>query len=205
MLLFVIGYTGFFLLLKGPGGGWYETRIFAPMFVPITLIAFIAAEIIFRPFHTYFSQKKANILWAAVVVVWLIYPAKQTMIILDQQLNQGAGYTDRHWRNSQTFQYLFQHQALEAGCTLYTDDTAAIYFLANRIVKPLPPMFGYKLTASDASKLEGTWPEENNACLVLFYKNRQQYTGTINQIRLIANTTLIAHLEDGAIYSVARK
>lgn len=209
LLLLIIAYVGFLLVSSTTTAyDQIDNRLLSPVFVPITLLLlFLASKILTSLTEQRLSQKHANILLAVAIAVWLVYPARAAMSSITNAMSQGQGYSSESWRNSQTIEYLLQNRMLDSGRVIYTNGPDALYILANLTAKTSPSraMYNSPETVNDISSLKGSWPEENNSCLVWFDKIDRQYLFKVNELQTIANVQQIIRLEDGAVYSVTRK
>jgi len=206
-ILFALIYTVFLVISSTAiGHDPIGDRLLSPIYVPLTLLLLILAQALVDPYRKRFSKKIVDSLLVIGIAIWLVYPIRSTMLDAESLISNGKGYSGKAWMDSETVQYLLQHRTLESECTLYTNNPDAAYILAHFATKlsPVRPRHHSQETVNDFIKLKGTWPEESNACLVWFDRiGRNVYT--VDQLQAIVNIDLIAHLDDGAIYSITRK
>jgi hypothetical protein len=90
---------------------------------------------------------------------------------------------------------------------MYTNATAAVYILAHveAVKSPAETDYNSLEEPADISRLRGIWPAGTSACLVWFNDVDRQNLFTVDELRSIADITLIARFDDGAVYSVAKK
>jgi len=201
LILFTIIYLVFVIISSTTTA--YDpinNRLLAPIFVPLTLLLLISVQAIVSPHRKRFSKKLVDFLLLIGLMIGLLYPVYITTANAKMMNSIGQGYSGKVWRESETVQYLLHHQALESECTLYTNGPDIVYILMDIIAKPIP-----NKTRSHVSDLSNSWPEESDVCLVWFNKIERTYLFTVDELQAIANIDLITHLEDGAIYSIARK
>ncbi len=111
LLLFIIAYVGF-LLVSSTTTNYDQigNRLLSPVFVSITLLLLLSASKILTSLtEQRLSQKRANILLAVAIALWLVCPARATMSSITNAMSQGQGYSGKSWRNSQTIEYLLQN------------------------------------------------------------------------------------------------
>ena len=183
-------------------------RLLSPVFVSITLLLLsLASKILTSLTEQGLSQKRANILLMVAIAVWLVDPTRTAISSIINAMKRGQGYSSEYWRSSQTSEYLLQNRTLQSECVIYTNAPDALYVLANLTAKMSPSrrMSNAPDILNDISSFRGSWPEERNACLVWFDKIGRQYLFTVDELQTIANVQQIIRLEDGRVYSVARK
>ena len=208
IILFAIIYTAF-LVISSTTTGYDKIgdRLLSPIYVPLTLLLLILAEALADSYRKRFPKKVVNSFLIIGVAIWLVCPIRSTIFHTAKLITVGEGYGGKAWMESETVQYLLQHQTLVSECTFYTNGPDAAYILAHLAAKMSPSKTGPNSpgTVNDISRLRGSWPEESNACLVWFDKIRLTHLLTVDELQAAANVDLIARLEDGAIYSITRK
>jgi hypothetical protein len=195
IVLFVIIYV-VFLVYSSTTTAYDQIgdRLLSPIYIPLTLLFLILTHALGEPYRGQFSNKIVNSFLIIVLVIWLVYPIRYTIINAVNFASVGQGYSSKAWRESQTVQYLLQHQTLESECTIYTNAPEAAYILANLATKKSP------------AKTSDNWLIQNNkVCLVWFDKVSGEYLLTIDELKTVANINLISGFDDGAIYSVTQK
>lgn len=207
-VLFAIIYTTFLVISSTTTAyDHIDDRLLSPIYVPLTLLLLSLVQGLVDPYRKRFSEKIVNSFLVIGVVIWLIYPINSIVLNVVNLVSFGLGYSGKAWVDSETVQYLLQHQTLESECTFYTNGPDVTYILAHLVAKPSPAKKHYNSQESvnDISRLRDSWPEENDACLIWFDKIDRTYLFTIDELRGIANIDLIADLADGAVYSIMRK
>jgi hypothetical protein len=182
-------------------------RLLSPIYVPLTLILLILADTLVNSYRRRFSNRLVNSCLAIGIAIWLLYPISSTAIKAVKLNSNGRGFASKAWVESETVKYLNDHQTLKSECTFYTNGTDITYLLADLPSKTSPIATEYysSVVINTISSFKGTWPKESNACLVWFDKINRNYLYTVDQLQKIANIEPIALLEDGAIYTIARK
>ena len=206
--LFVIIYAVFVVISATNTDVSVDSRMFSPIYVPLTLLLLILTEALVDPYRKRFSKKIVNSFLIIGIAIGLIYPIRATILKAVELTQIGEGYSGQAWMDSETIQYLLQHRTLESECTVYTNGPDAAYILAHLATNMSPASTGYNSPEriNDISSLRGRWPEENKVCLIWFDKLEwRKNLFTIDELQAIANIDLIARLEDGAIYSITRK
>jgi hypothetical protein len=210
IVLFVVVYTAFLVISSTTTA--YDSigdRLLSPIYVPLTLLFLILVQALVEPYRGRFSNKVMDSFLIIALVIWLlVYPIRNVTINAVNLAPIGQGYNSKVWLESQTVQYLIQHQSLESECTIYTNAPDAAYILAHLTTKmsPAKTFYNSQETKNDISRIETIWLAENNkACLVWFDKVNRKYLFTIDELQTVANINLIARFDDGAIYSVTQK
>jgi len=210
LALFVVIYTAF-LVVSSTTTAYDQIgdRLLSPIYVPLTILFLVLVQALVEPYRRRFSNKVVNSYLIIVLAIWLlVYPIRNVTINAVNLAPIGQGYSNKAWLESQTVQYLFQHQTLISECTIYTNAPDAAYILAHLTTKMSPAKTSHNSqeTINDISTIETTWLAENNkACLVWFDKVNRKYLFTIDELQSVANINLIARFDDGAIYSVTKK
>jgi len=207
IILFIVIYITFMVISSTTTA--YDPigdRLLSPIYVPLTLLLLILTHAIAEPYRKRFSKKIVDSFLIIGIAIWLVYPIRATMLNTIALTQNGGGYNDKAWRESETIQYLLQHRILGSECTVYTNDPWAVYILAHLKAKRSPDKRRYNSPeiVNDIPRLKGSWPEENKACLVWFDRTHRSWLFTIDELRVIANLNLIARTGDGSIYSVTR-
>jgi hypothetical protein len=182
-------------------------RLLSPIYVPLTLVLLVLADAFVDSYRRRFSNRLVNSFLAIGIAIWLLYPISSSAIKAIKLNSNGRGFTSKAWVESETVKYLNEHRALKSECTFYTNGTDIAYLLADLPSKTSPVATEYysSVAVNTISSLKGTWPKENNVCLIWFDKINRNYLFTVDQLQKIANIEPIALLEDGAVYTVARK
>jgi hypothetical protein len=208
IILFVVIYAGFLLITTTVSANdQIGSRLLSPVFVPLTLLLLI---FILSLAETYTKRLSKNILNSILLLslgIWLIYPIRSTIRSAIRLFPSGQGYASKAWLGSETVQYLLQHPVLTSGCSFYTNDPRAAYYLAHLATDRSPAKTRYNSTdvVSEISSLRGSWPVKNNACLVWFEVITRPWLFTVPELQNVANFGLIAKLDDGVIYTISRK
>lgn len=205
MLLLIFGYTGFLIISSTTTH--YDTiddRLLSPIVIPTTLLLFSVIEILSKQIKEHFPTKLVELLLTAGIVLWLIYPARATVLNVATQFQEGCGYSARSWRNSQTIQYI--HENNLSNCTVYSNGADVIYLFLNINVKSVPSKSSGANTIPDISSLENNFPQESKACLIWFnHLKWRTYFFTPDELLSVTKLEQSIQLDDGTIYIVARK
>lgn len=133
LLLFIIAYTGFLVATSTTTA--YDPismRLLSPVYVPLTLVILSFAAQALSPLKTRFSPRFVSLfLWSALLL-WLVYPVGALAHSTLRFVNNGAGYSGRSWRDSETIAYIRQYRDhLESDCCIYSNAPDAAYILAD--------------------------------------------------------------------------
>ncbi|WP_298821156.1 glycosyltransferase family 39 protein [uncultured Chloroflexus sp.] len=202
LVLFVVVYMSFLVISSTlVSYDRIDDRLMSPVFIPMTLLfLFLGLKAIMPLAQRYLSQKTINILFICIFVVWFLYPSVVvTRSFLLKSMEEGLGYASQSWRNSPTVRYLQQNPEVVSDCIVYTNDPYALYILTEITGRMSPGK------QSDISILKGSWPGEDSVCLIWFDRIQRWYLSTIGELQTVADLNEIVRLEDGSIYSVARK
>ena len=208
LLLFTSIYTAF-LVISSTTTAYdpIDDRLLSPIYVPLTLIWLVLAQAFVDPYRKGFRTKSVKSFIVICIAIWFVYPMSYIIVNAINLISFGRGYSGKAWRDSETIRYLLQHRALEAKCALYTNGPDATYIVAHIAAKMSPAKSKYNSPemVDDVPRLIGSWPEEDNACLIWFDTIDRPYLFTVEELQAIANMDRIARLKDGAIYSITRK
>ena len=207
-VLFVITYIAFLIISSTTTA--YDRigdRLLSPIYVPLTLLLLILAQAIVEPYQRRFSKKIVSSILIIGILIWLVYPVLAIMLNVVNLTQNGRGYNSKTWKDSETIQYLVQHQTIESECTVYTNGPDATYILAylSAELSPDETRNNSPEIGNDISRLMGSWPKESKACLVWFDRIDRTYLFTIDELQTVVNIDQITRLEDGSIYSITRK
>lgn len=208
MILFAIVYTAFLVILSTTTAyDQIDYRLLSPIYLPFTLVILTIIYAYVTPYKKRFSNVIVNSFLLICIAGWLIYPIYSTLVDAANFSHAGLRYSSKGWVDSQTIHYLLQNPKLESECTIYSNDPDAIYILTHLVVKITPAKTEYNSLekANDISKLRGSWPKENNVCLVWFDLTKREYMFTSDELQTAANLSPIVRLQDGVVYAVTRK
>ena len=205
ILLLIFGYTGFLIISSTTTN--YDSigdRLLSPIFIPTTLLLFVVVEIVSKKIKEHFPTKPVELLLMAGIVLWLIYPARATVLNVVTQFQEGNGYSAKSWKNSQTIQYIRENNL--SDCTIYSNGADVTYLLLDINVKSIPAKSSGANTIADISSLENNFPQESKACIVWFNQiTWRTYLFTPDELASVTNSERVVQLDDGTIYFVSRK
>ena len=205
--LFVALYLGFLTMTSTATA--YERigpRLVSPVYVPLTLLLFVAVDTITSPRQAFGRPAIVKALVTAGAAVWLLYPLSVTLASAATVAESGREYASVSWRTSDTIQELLRRRLELDPCAVYTNGPDVAYLLAGAEARMsprrIPQDCNVPLSADD---LKGTWPEETAACLIWFDAIERAYLFTPDQLQEIAELTEIVRLKDGTLYAVTRR
>ena len=183
-------------------------RLLAPIAVPVLLLLAYSAGKAANSLGRRFSAMPVKLMTTAVLAAIMVYPA---VLTYDQVRNQidfgGWGYNGKFWKDSATIQYLTQHPHLDSNCTVYTNGPDLAYILADVHGKmaPLKSNVNSHDALNSLSQMKGTWPPENNACLLWFNSISGDYLFTVRDLGTAADLQVIHSFDDGALFRLTRR
>jgi len=205
ILLLIFGYTGFLIISSTTTN--YDPigdRLLSPVVIPTTLPLFFVIEILSKQIKEHFPTKPVELLLTASIVLWLIYPARATVLNVATQFQEGNGYSAKSWKNSQTIQYIRENNL--SNCTVYSNGADVTYLLLKINVKSIPSKSSGANIIADISSLKNTFPQESKACIVWFNQiTWRTYLFTPDELTSVTNLERTVQLDDGTIYIVTRK
>jgi len=205
IFLLIFGYTGFLIVSSTTTN--YDSvgdRLLSPIVIPTTLLLFFVIEILSKQIKEHFPTKPVELLLTASIILWLIYPARVTVLNMVTQFQEGSGYSAKSWKNSQTIQYIRENNL--SDCTVYSNGADVTYLLLNINVKSIPSKSSGANTIADISSLEYNFPQENKACLIWFNQiTWRTYLFTPDELLSVTNLEQSIQLDDGTIYIVSKK
>jgi hypothetical protein len=182
-------------------------RLLAPVFVPLTILFFVAIEVGMQPLRAVVSPRAISVALAIGLVVWLQYPLKDIAAYAMRVRDDGEQFTDPGWRNSPMTAYL-RATPLPKDCVLVSNNSAASYLLASLVSEDSPAKRSYNspdiITAS-VDQLRGVWPPGDKACLIWYDNANKALLFSPRELQTIANLELLAEFEDGVIYIATPK
>jgi hypothetical protein len=206
IILFIVTYTSLLdISATTSTGQTIDNRYLSPIYIPLTLLLLILTQGLCEVYRKRFSNIIVNSFLIIGLAIWLVYPIQVTIINAKNFTSNGEGYNSKVWKESETIQYLLQHQTVKSECTIYSNGYDAAYILANIKAKASPTWTKYNSREAAISRLKGVWPKETKACLVWFNHIKRNYLLTMHELQGVANLDLIFQLNDGAIYSITSK
>lgn len=207
LLTYILIYTGF-LIISSRTAFWQiiDNRYLSPIFIPVTILLILFAEVIFSSLPTHLSQRITNICLGMIIAISLIYPAVTSISFIENQFPLGLGYASKYWEDSETIQYILKHQTLGSACTIYSNGSDVLYLFAKLNVKSTPEKSSGATVIARISTLNGIWPQEGNACIVQFDAiTWRDYLFSPSELMTVSNLERVIKFDDGAIYFVSRK
>lgn len=205
IFLFIPGYIIFLIISSSITE--YDSigdRLLSPIAVPITLLLLTVIESLYKQLKEHFPTKPVESFLMVGSILLLAYPARATIPKLIEQFDEGEGYNGIVWKNSQTIQYIREHNL--SNCTIYSNGDDVIYLLLDVHVKFIPSKRSGANIIADASSLRSKFPQEDKACLIWFNRlSWREYLFTPDELVSVTNVGEVINLDDGAIYVVSRK
>ena len=198
--LFILLYAGFVVISATINYvSVFESRIWSPIFVPLTFLIFVFVRGAGQQFEKYVKKRIVNSILIGAVAIGLIYPLISTVGSAANLVVYGDGLGGEGWMSSETIQYI---QNNPSGCTYYSNGPDVIYFLDHINAKWVPSRGGEII---DISSQKGIWPQESRACLVWFDNIDRTSLFRPDELLPITNLEQVIKLGDGVIYIVTRK
>lgn len=207
-LFVIIGYIG--LLIFSSTTTNYDpinNRLLSPVVIPLTFLVLSAIEILYKSVKVRLNTKTIDYLIMIGITLFLIVsPAIATTKQLIYHLQKGGdGYNGKSWRGNHTVQFIRENDF--SDCTIYSNGADVLYLLADIIAKPIPARSSGATILVNISSLKGTFPEENEACLVWFDQITpwRPYIFTPEQLATVTTLDEIMGLDDGTIYLISKE
>ena len=198
--IFIVLYLGFVIISAiNTYVSVFESRIWAPIFLPLTFLVILFARELSQQFRKYFSVRIVNSIVISGIALWLVYPMVTTMSYAANLVASGDGISGAAWMQSATARYIRQNPAM---CTFYSNGPDVIYILAEVDAKWVPSRGG---NINDISSLKGLWPKDSKACLVWFDNIDRTSLFTPNELLSITSLEQVIKFDDGVIYLITRK
>ena len=198
--LLIILYAGFVVISATINYvSVFESRIWAPIFVPLTFLILVFVREAGQQFGKYINKRTVNSILIGVVAIGLIYPLISTMSSAANLVAYGDGLGGEGWMSSETIQYI---QKNPSECTYYSNGPDVIYFLDHINAKWVPSR-GDGIV--DITSQKGIWPHETRVCLVWFDNIDRTSLFRPDELLPITNLEQVIKLGDGVIYIVTRK
>jgi hypothetical protein len=198
--IFIVLYLGFVIISAlNTYVSVFESRIWAPIFLPLTFLIILFARELSQQFRKYFSVRIVNSIVISGIALWLVYPMVTTMSYAANLVASGDGISGAAWMQSATARYIRQNPAM---CTFYSNGPDVIYILAEVDAKWVPSRGG---NINDISSLKGLWPKDSTACLVWFDNIDRTSLFTPSELLSITSLEQVIKFDDGVIYLITRK
>jgi len=205
--LFVVLYLGF-LMLSSTVTAYdkIDNRLLSPVFMPLCIhICFILDEIIVS-----FKKRLPKLPWQGILVIGFVsllsYPISELASQMINYEDGYGGYTSRAWQESKTILFLRSHN-LPDPYPIYSNDPPALYVYTNLSSSRSPAKTYYNSNENKHKLLTliHSWPEKPEAYLVWFNRSFSDYLYTVDELKSIANISMLYQFEDGAIYKVTQQ
>jgi len=178
-------------------------RLLSPIYIPVIFILFFVTDKILSWLSKSFNSIFIIACFAIGLIVLVRYPIKNTVHFIKDYIElSGWGYSCNLWRESETIRYLLKHRLLGQSYTLYSNEPAAVYILANLETKcsPAKTFYNSPQLFNIDSNPKDCWLNEKRVCLIWFDKANRNFLFPIDELQKKVNMIKIAHLEDGEIY-----
>jgi len=209
LLVFIIFYSGLIIISSTTTAyDQISDRLLSPIYLPILIIIFFLSDKILTWLTKSFQLKTITVLLFVCFILIIKSQAGNTGHMIKEYVNlSGCGYGSDSWKKSETIEYLTQHAGLSDGFTLYSNEPEAVYILTNYTTTRSPAKTYYNSTQivkinpyQKDLRLDTT-----NACLIWFDKANRSFLFTVDELKTDRKMTEIAHLNDGAIYTLLSK
>lgn len=208
--LFITAYTAFLIISSTTTA--YDrigTRLLSPISLPLIIVLVLVLDAALKWFENSKSRPSLasiiRISAIALFTLWLlVVPTRDIVHSVRAKADEGAGgYNSRSWQQSETIEYLRTH-LLQEDVPIFSNRYDAIFILTGIQAESVPKRTYYnsEQLADDLGTLEGKWPGYPMSYLIYFDQGRP-YHFTIDELRAIANISLVAELSDATIYAVS--
>jgi hypothetical protein len=181
-----------------------DDRLLLPLHIPVTMLLAIPIAAVVKRWNT---TRGRTYLVAIVAIACVLYEAGTTASEIVKVHAYGRGYSSIRWVNSPVVQHIREHRILESSCPFYSNAPELAYLLSGRAAK-LTPMKTERNSPdiiTDLTSLQGTWPEEVDACLVWFEGIGHDFLFSVAELDAVADVRLLRRFDDGAIYTITRE
>jgi hypothetical protein len=209
LLIFMIFYSGLIIISSTTTAyDQISNRLLSPIYLPVLIIIFFLTDKILNRLTKTFQLRTINVLLFVGIVFIIKSQAGNTGQMIKEYVNlSGCGYGSESWKKSETIEYLIQHGGLSDRFTLYSNEPEAVYILTNYTTIRSPAKTYYNSTQiikinpyQKDLRLDTT-----SACLIWFDKVNRSFLYTVEELKRKRQMTEIAHLNDGAIYTLLNK
>jgi len=182
-------------------------RLLSPIYIPAILISFFIIDKIQLWLTSFSSRKLVALSLVSCIALLMIYPVEKTLAFLTEYFTlHGSGYNSKSWRESETIEYLLQHDLPGNHYSVYSNEPEAVYIFTNVRSKrsPAKKFYNSPQLYNTALNQSNGWQHGENVCLIWFNKNDRSFLFTIKELKIQVNMTQIAHLRDGEIYTFSQ-
>ena len=209
LLTFMMLYSGLIIISSTTTAyDQISDRLLSPVYLPILIIIFFLTYRILTRLTNSFNLKAITVLIFICFIFLIKSQAGNTGHILEEYVNlSGSGYGSESWKKSETIEYLTQHGGLSDKFTLYSNEPEAVYILTNYATTRSPAKTYYNSTQVIKTNpyQKDLRLDTTNACLIWFDKADRSFLFTVDELKANRKMTEIAHLNDGAIYTLLSK
>ena len=193
-----------------------SSRFMSPVYVPVVLFVLCyidlslpssAHPLSLRILGFSLRVKVANLV-AVILVAFLTFSFSQVAGAAGQLMQYGGDYMDVSWRTSETVSFLedqlFSRDDVES---IFSNDPEAVYFHTGYSVPSSPEAQRY--CSGEARRPVSTiveeWPGRHSVLLVWFEETDRSYLFDVDELRQIAEFSVVASFEDGMVYKVSTR
>lgn len=208
-LLFILFYSGIIVISSTTTA--YDkiaNRLLSPVFVPSIFIIFLILDDILTWLSKYFQRRLLSILFLLGIMVWMKYHVTRTIYNIENYIEQSGGeYGSKVWKENSVISYLNHHSLLESEYSFYSNAPEAVYILANIETKwsPHKTLYNSPQLLNTNTGLKNIWHEKNKACLVWFNTIDRKFLFTLDELQKTTKMVKVVQLNDGEIYTIAKK
>jgi hypothetical protein len=180
-------------------------RLLAPVFVPLTIVLFVAAEQLADFIGGRLRVSMLRVALPVVVALWLSYPLWESARVVRMHAEQGVGFTSRYIRGSLTLRYARSGALRSFGGPVFTNAPDVLYLLAGMSARmsPSKSMYASRRPIRKPADLR-FWPPDRGS-LVWFDWIARPFLYTPAELQAGADIEEVARLKDGIIYRVHPK
>jgi hypothetical protein len=204
LILFVVIYIAFLLFsVTTTALSPVDNRYLSPIYAPLILLSVFIVDRIKSLSPNLFGRQVVQRVLLIGLSLWLIYPTKNTIQLLNWYFTQGVGgFHTSSWVNSDLIAYLRSHK-LEG--LVYTNEPQAVYALTGNVFKGSPRKYAYESVTptDDLSKFDQILQANGQLYLVMFDGTWWQgYLFDAEFFKANYDLEEIAKRTDGVIYRV---
>ncbi|WP_157912941.1 ArnT family glycosyltransferase [Candidatus Promineifilum breve] len=182
-----------------------DNRYLIPIFVPLMMLVFGSASIVFEAAKSHFSKSVLSVAFAAVLLLLLSWPLRATLLSVQYWRNTGEGFSAAVWDTNETLNYLKSNPSLLTDQVVYSNYPDVIFAHLRHESQFIPYHYyaGSTQVLRDVDQLKGEWPSGEGLIVWFNWGEWQTHLFRPEELLPISQMSKIVTTADGTIWRVA--
>jgi len=176
-----------------------DNRLLSPILIPFNLLAISWITDPLNAIRGKATQFIRNLLALMTLLLLVVIPLPRTKSTINSHMNQGYGFTNKWWTESETLAYL-ENNVLD--CTIYSNGADVVEFWSEVKVKYLPFKYDSIIDKATVITTREEWASEKNICIAWF--NDLAWRNNFSPLEILNHSEIDEEftMADGSIYFI---